>query len=107
MGSLTSLSGPSVYLDANIFIYAVEGFPGSRTKLGSLFARLDRGDLLGVTSELTLAEVLVKPLRDGNAAVCDVYRRMIQTSPALRSPGGSRHAHRSGTPPRGFHPETA
>ncbi|MBI5321471.1 PIN domain-containing protein [Bradyrhizobium sp.] len=47
-----------VYLDANVFIYAIEGSPevaGPLQRLFELF-RTKRG--VGVTSELTLAEVL-------------------------------------------------
>ncbi|HSZ59707.1 MAG TPA: hypothetical protein VK797_28950 [Tepidisphaeraceae bacterium] len=65
MGSINAIAGTKVYLDANVFIYAVEGFAGVGAKLTTLFQRFDRGELQAVTSELTLAEVLVKPLRDG------------------------------------------
>ncbi len=65
MAHLT-LSG-RVYLDTNIFIYALEGYPTFRAVLTTLFAALDRGDLVAVTSELTLAEALVKPLLDHHA----------------------------------------
>jgi hypothetical protein len=37
------------------------------TVLTALFEALDRGELTAVTSELTLAEVLVKPLLDHHA----------------------------------------
>jgi predicted nucleic acid-binding protein len=36
-----------------------------------------------VTSELTLAEVLVKPIRDGNSTARDTYDRMLRTKPFL------------------------
>ncbi len=83
MGSLNALIGDRVYLDANIFIYALEDFSPVGAKLRSLFARFDRGELQAVTSELTLAEVLVKPLRDGNTTASESYRRILQTSAAL------------------------
>jgi predicted nucleic acid-binding protein len=83
MGSLNALIGDRVYLDANIFIYALEDFSAVGTKLRALFAQFDRGELQAVTSELTLAEILVKPLRDGDVAACESYRRVIQTSASL------------------------
>ena len=54
MARLT-LSG-RVYLDTNIFIYALEGYPTFQTALIMLFDALDRQALSAVTSELTLAE---------------------------------------------------
>jgi predicted nucleic acid-binding protein len=83
MGSLTTIAGPRIYLDTNIFIYAVEGFPPAEAQLRGLFARFDRGELHGITSELTLAEVLVKPIRDGKTAIRDSYERLLRTSNAL------------------------
>jgi predicted nucleic acid-binding protein len=49
---------PRVYLDANVFIYAIEGNADIADPLRQLFDlfRANRG--IGVTSELTLAEVL-------------------------------------------------
>jgi predicted nucleic acid-binding protein len=67
MGSLSDLGGASVYLDANVFIYFLEGFAPASDFLGRLFAEIDAGRIRGVTSELTLAELLVKPIRDANA----------------------------------------
>lgn len=57
------LSG-RLYLDTNIFIYALEGYSTFRAVLTSLFDALDRHELAASTSDLTLAEVLVKPFLD-------------------------------------------
>ena len=83
MGTVAVIIPPTVYLDTNIFIYAVEDFGGIGNKLRALFARFDRGELHAVTSELTLAEVLVKPIRDGNAVARDTYTRILQSTPSL------------------------
>jgi predicted nucleic acid-binding protein len=83
MGSLNALTGSVVYLDANLFIYAIEGLPPFAVKLAPLFQRFDRGELHAVTSELTLAEVLVKPRRDQNTVLCDQYERMLRPSKSL------------------------
>jgi predicted nucleic acid-binding protein len=83
MGSLTALTGDVIYLDANIFIYALEGLPPFAAQLAALFQRFDRGELRAVTSELTLAEVLVKPVRDNNPVVRAQYDQLLRTSPAL------------------------
>jgi predicted nucleic acid-binding protein len=83
MGSLIALTGTTVYLDTNLFIYAMEGLPPVASKLATLFHRFDRGELHAVTSELSLAEVLVKPIREHMTAIRDQYERMISPSPSL------------------------
>ena len=82
MACLT-LSG-RVYLDTNIFIYALEGYPVFRAVLATLFEALDRGELTAVTSELTLAEVLVKPLLDHHAERQAAYLQALQPSASLQ-----------------------
>lgn len=76
------LAGP-VYLDTNIFIYALEGYPAFRSTLTALFEALDRHELLAVTSELTLAECLVKPLLDHHAEREAAYRQVLQSTASL------------------------
>lgn len=66
MGMMDKTTGNKVYLDTNIFIYALEGFSQYLDILTGLFNALDEGVIIGVTSELTLAEVLIKPMRDNN-----------------------------------------
>jgi predicted nucleic acid-binding protein len=51
-------SRPLVYLDANPFIYALEGAPAISAPIKTLFEALRTRPGAGVTSELTLAEVL-------------------------------------------------
>jgi predicted nucleic acid-binding protein len=82
MAHLT-LSG-RIYLDTNIFIYALEGYPIFRSVLTTLFNALDRGELTAVTSELTLAEVLVKPLLDHHAERQAAYLQALQPSTSLQ-----------------------
>jgi predicted nucleic acid-binding protein len=60
---VASLAGRRAYLDANVFIYALNGFPSLVDVLGGIFGLLDQNLMTAVTSELTLAELLVKPHR--------------------------------------------
>ena len=83
MAILEVITGNRIYLDTNIFIYAVEGYAKFETELNELFEALDAGNLQAITSELTLAEVLVKPLIDKNAKVCSAYENAIQSSQVL------------------------
>ncbi len=61
-----SNSSHPVYLDTNIFIFALEAEPVFGPACSELLHAVDTGDILAITSELTLAEVLVKPLQAGN-----------------------------------------
>ena len=64
MGLTERLGGRSVYLDSNVFIYAVEGMEPYQADLRNLFVQIASSKIIAVTSVLTLAEVLVKPFRD-------------------------------------------
>jgi predicted nucleic acid-binding protein len=77
------IRGERVYLDTNIFIYAVEGYLDFINELNQLFDNIDAGNLRAFTSELTLAEVLVRPLIDGNIEIQSVYQQALQSSEVL------------------------
>jgi predicted nucleic acid-binding protein len=55
MGLATELKGKRVYLDANIFIYALNGFAPYAAAITELFTAIDAGEVVAVTSELTVA----------------------------------------------------
>lgn len=77
------LSG-RVYLDTNIFIYALEGYSTFRPALTVLFEALDRHELAAITSELTLAEALVKPFLDRSIERERAYLQILQPSASLQ-----------------------
>lgn len=83
MGSITGVVSSPVYLDTNIFVYALEGFERFEPLLSDLFKQIQDGQLRAVTSELTLAEVLVKPLADGETEICAAYTAAVQDSGGL------------------------
>lgn len=72
--------GSRIYLDTNIWIYALEGFAPFADRLAALFARVDQGELIAITSELTLAEALVKPFSSNQPALQEVYLDALQSS---------------------------
>jgi predicted nucleic acid-binding protein len=80
---MTISAGSKLYLDTTTIIYASEGSPLLSPGAQSLLLRIDSGELLAVTSELTLAEVLVKPIRDRNPALADIYRARMRTGRTL------------------------
>ena len=82
MGTVKIATGSRVYLDANVFIYVAE-VPGAYPQLTALFARFAAADLTAVTSTLTLAEVLVGPVRSGDVIRRAGYEKQITTGPVL------------------------
>ena len=84
MALLSAITGPYVYLDTNLFIYALVAFPDYLADVSALFHAIDQGHFQAVTSELTLAETLVKPVMDSDSARQAEYQRAIQTSRSLQ-----------------------
>lgn len=80
MGIMDTFRGERIYLDTNIFIYALEAYPEYVSALTSLFAAIDEVKIKAVTSELTLAEVLIKPMMDNNADLQKVYKETLRSS---------------------------
>ena len=77
------ITGTRLYLDAKVLIYAAEGGAALSPWLRDALLRVDTGELSASTSELTPAEVLVKPLRDGNVALVESYKRRLISGPTL------------------------
>ena len=84
MGLLDAIEGPLLYLDTNIFIYAVESVPPFSDAMRELFRHIDDGHCQAVTSELSLAECLVKPFLEGDMIRRRAFERAVQTSPVLQ-----------------------
>jgi predicted nucleic acid-binding protein len=80
MAEIASILGRTVYLDTNIFIYAVEGYEPEDAFVHELFSALDGRALTAVTSEFTLAELLVKPFDLGRDDVVSTYTDLVQDS---------------------------
>lgn len=72
-----------LYVDANIFIYAFEGGSDVGTALVELLTIEGKARPFLVTSELTLAEVLVGPYKNGDDRLIDVYEGWTIPSPRL------------------------
>jgi predicted nucleic acid-binding protein len=72
-----------LYVDANIFIRLLEGNDQLAAALGGLFARAWGQGIALVTSELTLAEVLVVPIREGTERGIKRYDDLIRSNNSL------------------------
>jgi predicted nucleic acid-binding protein len=68
-----------VFFDTNLFIYLVETQNERFSRVKNLLERMSaRRDEL-ITSTMTLAEVLVKPLAAGDTAWADQYEKLLDT----------------------------
>ena len=68
-----------IFFDTNLFIYLLEDSGARGAKVSGILERISgrRDELL--TSTLTLAEVLVKPLSVGDIAWADRYEKLLNT----------------------------
>jgi predicted nucleic acid-binding protein len=71
-----------IYLDTNVFIYALEHSKFNAV-LSELFTAIDGYEIEAVTSELTLAETLVKPIEHRNAALQSLFESRLETAGGL------------------------
>lgn len=77
MGSLTLPPAGPIYLDANGFIYSVERIEPYRTLLEPMWRLAQVGQFEIVSSELAILETLVKPLREGDTLLEDLFRALL------------------------------
>lgn len=84
MGSLSyPLSNP-VYIDANILIYTVERVQPHVSALRGFWRWTNAQGVVVLTSELTVLESLVGPLRANNPQLTARFRRLLFQSANLR-----------------------
>lgn len=84
MGQLSLSSDSSVYVDANILIYSVERIQPYVSALDTFWQAASEQQVPVLTSELSVLEMLVDPLKAGNAELEALFRRALFSSPDLR-----------------------
>ena len=77
MGPLTLPTHGPVYLDANGFIYSVERVEPYSTLLEPMWQQARAGEFDVASSDITVLETLVKPLREGDEVVEMLLRSMF------------------------------
>ncbi len=70
-------------LDTSVFIYHIEGGTPFAPVAGEVFHTLDQRSISGVTSVLTLTELLVKPLQFGRRGLAARYETLVRATPGL------------------------
>jgi predicted nucleic acid-binding protein len=69
--------------DTMVFIYHLEDHPTYAPLTQPIFEAWEEGRNFGVTSVITLLEILVKPKREGNLEAARDYRELLTTYPNL------------------------
>ena len=77
MGTLNFPKASRVYIDTSIIIYSIEKFPDYFPLLQPMWLSFDQGELELFSSELTLLETLVAPIRSGNAFLIEMYQQLL------------------------------
>jgi predicted nucleic acid-binding protein len=80
---VASVTGARVYLDANVFISAYEARGARSDHAWWILDAIEDGEFGAVTSELTLAELLVGPIRDGDDILVNDYQAVLTSGEAL------------------------
>jgi predicted nucleic acid-binding protein len=84
VGTLTLPASGSIYLDANGFIYSIERVAPYYPVLDTFWQDIRMQGLSVLTSELTLLETLVKPIRNGDQVLETAFRTVLLTSPDVQ-----------------------
>ena len=73
-----------VCLDSSAFIYFIDENPRYISKVEKIFSEISEGNILGVSSYLSLLEVLVKPIKEGARDVASQYKNFMLGSSSLK-----------------------
>lgn len=66
-----------MHVDTEAFIYFIQVHPTYIPIVQPVFEMIDRGEITGVSSYVTLFEVLVKPLKDNRPDIAAMYRNVL------------------------------
>jgi len=80
VGLIDDIGAGPVGLDTAIFIYLIEEHPRFLPLVEPVFTAVDRGRWPGITSGVTLLEVLVVPYLAGDVALAERYETLLTRS---------------------------
>ncbi len=69
--------GRRTCLDANLYVYALEGVETHRAAVAGLLAAIDRQAVSVVASELLFTELLPRPMKDGRQDLVERYLELF------------------------------
>jgi hypothetical protein len=77
-------TGDTIYLDTNVVIFAIEQNNQWSGIIRELFQAIDERAVHAFTSELPLAEILVKPIAVGANDLVDKYNHVLASDSIIR-----------------------
>ncbi|MEC4983794.1 MAG: type II toxin-antitoxin system VapC family toxin [Oscillatoria sp. PMC 1068.18] len=83
MARLEALKEAKIGLDTVVFISALEGNPEFGNLATQIFEMIEEGSSQGFACDLVLAELMVKPLRQGHPEVAEEYAHELPNFPNL------------------------
>ena len=86
MGALTLPDRGPIYMDACGFIYSVERIEPYRTLMDPVWNQAKTGQFVIVTSELSMLETIIKPLRDRDEALQRLFRDLLNSNEVRLAP---------------------
>lgn len=84
MGWIDKLRGKKILIDTAPLIYFIEENPNYIGIIDNILNEVSKGSIELLTSPITLMEVLVKPLREGDLLLFNEYRRILVNSKDLK-----------------------
>lgn len=84
MGIIDDIGAGPVCLDTCVFIYFIEEDIKFLDIVLPIFKAIDQGQLVAVTSGITLIETLVVPFREEDDKLADQYERILTESPGMK-----------------------
>jgi predicted nucleic acid-binding protein len=72
-----------IALDTNLFIYVFEQHPEFGEKAKAILEEIENGSVAAVASSVSLTEILVKPIREGNLTLEKQYKLLFSHFPNL------------------------
>jgi len=79
------LRGKTVFLDTAPLIYFIEKNTKYHDLVKPVISLIDSNHARGITSTITLLEVLVQPLREGNRKLADKYKAILLSANGLET----------------------
>ena len=80
MGELIIPNSVKVYIDTPVVIYTIEGHPDYYSLLQPLWLKFQNHEITIVSSELTLMEVLIQPIKNHNETLREDYETILLSS---------------------------
>jgi predicted nucleic acid-binding protein len=80
---VNDFAGKTIFLDTAPLIYFIEGNSVYQPVLSNLFGQNKNGTFFFIASSITLLEVLVKPLREGQILLANQYKNILTNAAGI------------------------